>query len=52
MNLIVNLLQFILILAEEWSKISDDAKNLIRKMLTKDPTKRISASEAFNDPWI
>lgn len=27
----------IFIKAEEWSNISDDAKNLIRKMLTLDP---------------
>mmetsp|Transcript_701 Transcript_701/g.656 ORF Transcript_701/g.656 Transcript_701/m.656 type:complete len:138 (-) Transcript_701:315-728(-) len=37
---------------EEWSGISNEAKNLIKKMLTKDPTKRISAKEALNDPWI
>lgn len=28
----------------EWSKISEDAKDLLRKMLEKDPTKRISAN--------
>lgn len=38
--------------AEEWSKVSDEAKNLIKKMLTKDPAQRISAEEAYNDPWI
>ncbi|CAD8149985.1 unnamed protein product [Paramecium octaurelia] len=37
---------------EDWCKISDEAKNLIKKMLTKDYTLRISAQEAFNDPWI
>jgi calcium-dependent protein kinase len=29
--------------AEDWSKITEDAKNLIRKMLTKDYKQRISA---------
>lgn len=28
---------------EEWKTVSDDAKNLVKKMLTKDITKRISA---------
>ena len=28
---------------EDWDKISEDAKNLIRKMLTLDPKKRITA---------
>ncbi|CAD8061662.1 unnamed protein product [Paramecium primaurelia] len=37
---------------EDWNKISEEAKNLIKKMLTKDYTQRISAQEAFNDPWI
>lgn len=38
--------------AEDWGKISEDAKNLIKKMLEKDPNKRISAKDAYNDPWI
>ncbi|CAD8215479.1 unnamed protein product [Paramecium octaurelia] len=37
---------------EDWNTISDDAKNLINKMLTMDFSKRISAQEALNDPWI
>jgi calcium-dependent protein kinase len=37
---------------EEWAGISNDAKSLIKKMLQKDPKKRISAEEAFNDKWI
>lgn len=37
---------------EDWGKISEDAKNLIKKMLEKDPNKRISAKDAYNDPWI
>jgi calcium-dependent protein kinase len=37
---------------EDWSKISEEAKNLIRKMLTRDPAKRVSAKEALADPWV
>ena len=36
----------------EWAKISDDAKNLVKKMLTYDPADRISAREALNDKWL
>lgn len=35
-----------------WTQISPMAKVLIQKMLTKDYTKRIYASEALNDPWF
>jgi hypothetical protein len=41
LNLIVKL--HILVLAEEWSQVSDDAKNLIKRMLTYDPERRISS---------
>mmetsp|Transcript_77511 Transcript_77511/g.107679 ORF Transcript_77511/g.107679 Transcript_77511/m.107679 type:complete len:446 (+) Transcript_77511:86-1423(+) len=37
---------------EEWSGVSNDAKKLIKRMLTVDPTKRPSAQEALNDNWI
>ena len=36
----------------EWDEISDEAKNLIRRCLTKDIDKRISAGEALQHPWI
>ena len=52
MNLIVFSFNNIIGKAEEWSNITDDAKNLIRKMLTLDPQSRISAKDAYNDPWI
>jgi len=35
-----------------WSKVTKNAKDLISKMLEKDPFKRISADEALNHPWI
>jgi calcium-dependent protein kinase len=37
---------------KEWSSISTEAKSLIMKMLTKNPSKRPSAAEVFADPWV
>ncbi|KAG2173431.1 hypothetical protein INT44_008783 [Umbelopsis vinacea] len=37
---------------EYWSDISDAAKDLIDKMLTFNPSKRITASQALKHPWI
>ena len=39
-------------LDEEWDIISNDAKDLIKKLLIKDPNKRYSAKEALAHPWI
>lgn len=36
----------------EWENISDDAKDLIKKLLEKDPDKRLKAKDAFLHPWI
>uniref|UniRef100_A0A804ISI5 non-specific serine/threonine protein kinase n=3 Tax=Musa acuminata TaxID=4641 RepID=A0A804ISI5_MUSAM len=38
--------------SQPWPKISRGAKNLIRKMLTKDPKRRITAAQALEDPWL
>ena len=35
-----------------WDKISDEAKDLIKKMLTYDIEKRISAEEVLKHPWF
>ncbi|KAF5455899.1 hypothetical protein F2P56_025428 [Juglans regia] len=35
-----------------WPSISESAKDLIRKMLERDPTKRITAHEVLCHPWI
>jgi calcium/calmodulin-dependent protein kinase I len=35
-----------------WSHVSDDAKDLISRMLTVDPEKRITAEEALCSNWI
>jgi len=37
---------------EYWGTISSDAKGLICLLLTKDPAKRITASEALENKWI
>ena len=37
---------------KDWLCVSDSAKDLICKMLTKDPRRRISAAEAYMHPWI
>lgn len=36
----------------EWSKVSEDAKDLISHLLVKDPRKRYSAEEVLQHPWI
>lgn len=38
--------------SEEWSSVSEDAKNLVRGMLSKDPTKRLTADECLTHPWL
>ncbi|KAH0680672.1 hypothetical protein KY284_021757 [Solanum tuberosum] len=35
-----------------WPSISTSAKDLVRKMLTMDPKKRITADEALQHPWL
>jgi calcium-dependent protein kinase len=37
---------------KEFDKISREAKDLIKKMLTYDPLKRISALECLDHPWF
>ncbi|XP_034937344.1 calcium/calmodulin-dependent protein kinase type II alpha chain isoform X2 [Chelonus insularis] len=36
----------------EWDTVTPEARNLINQMLTVNPTKRITASEALRHPWI
>ncbi|CAO1437808.1 unnamed protein product [Diamesa serratosioi] len=36
----------------EWDTVTPEAKNLINQMLTVNPYKRITASEALKHPWI
>jgi len=37
---------------EHWDKVSPEAKDLVKKFLHKDPSKRISLAEASHHPWI
>lgn len=38
--------------SEPWPSISENAKDLVRKMLSRDPKKRITAHEVLRHPWI
>ena len=38
--------------APEWEDVSQTGKNLVRRMLQVDPRRRISAEEAYSDPWV
>jgi serine/threonine protein kinase len=37
---------------EPFNFVSDEAKDLISHLLVKDVTKRFTAADAFNHPWI
>ncbi|XP_047329805.1 calcium-dependent protein kinase 20-like [Impatiens glandulifera] len=39
-------------ISEPWPSISDGAKDLVRKMLIRDPKKRLTAHEVLCHPWI
>uniref|UniRef100_A0A183AUV3 Protein kinase domain-containing protein n=1 Tax=Echinostoma caproni TaxID=27848 RepID=A0A183AUV3_9TREM len=36
----------------EWSSLSDMAKDLVRRMLDPEPTKRYTASQVVRHPWV
>ncbi|XP_015883702.3 calcium-dependent protein kinase 2 [Ziziphus jujuba] len=38
--------------SQPWPSISDSAKDLVRKMLTQDPKKRITPAEVLEHPWL
>ena len=35
-----------------WDEVSEDAKNLIRHLLVKDPKERYTAKQCLEDPWV
>jgi len=37
---------------EPWPTISNSAKDLVRKMLTQDPKKRLTSAQVLEHPWI
>ena len=37
---------------EEWADISEDGKDFVKKLMTFDPRKRLSAREALDHKWI
>lgn len=38
--------------AKIWDNISDEAKDLVKKMLTQDQNDRLTAREALQHPWL
>lgn len=38
--------------SEDWNDVSEDAKNLVRGMLCKDPKKRLTADECLKHSWL
>ena len=37
---------------EVWNQVSDDAKDIIHKLLERSADIRLTAQEAFDHPWI
>ncbi|KAK9125319.1 hypothetical protein Scep_014165 [Stephania cephalantha] len=37
---------------DPWPKVSDNAKDLVKKMLNPDPRRRLSAQEVLDHPWL
>ncbi|TKY53337.1 Calcium-dependent protein kinase 8 [Spatholobus suberectus] len=37
---------------EPWPKVSDNAKDLVKKMLDRDPKSRLTAQEVLDHPWL
>ena len=37
---------------EGWSHVSEDAKDLVKKLLVTDPSKRMTSREAMASPWM
>lgn len=35
-----------------WKNVSKEAQNLIKKLLVKDPKKRMTCDQMLQDPWI
>ncbi|KAK8638348.1 hypothetical protein V6N13_136779 [Hibiscus sabdariffa] len=38
--------------SQPWPSISDSAKDLVRRMLTQDPKRRITSTQVLEHPWI
>lgn len=37
---------------DHWKKVGEKAKDLLKKLLEKDPNRRLSAADALNHPWF
>lgn len=38
--------------SDAWDEVSDEAKDLVKKLLTYDPKKRLSCAQALKHPWF
>ncbi|WCJ34139.1 Calcium-dependent protein kinase family protein [Euphorbia peplus] len=38
--------------SDPWPNVSESAKDLVRKMLVRDPTKRLTAHDVLSHPWV
>ncbi|XP_073034206.1 calcium-dependent protein kinase 26-like [Primulina eburnea] len=38
--------------SDPWPKISDSAKDLVKKMLVRDPKRRLTAHQVLSHPWV
>ena len=38
--------------APTWENVSEEAKDVIRKLLVADPSKRMTPTEFLNHPWV
>ena len=37
---------------KDWESVSSNAKDFLRKVLTKDPKERLTCEEALSHPWL
>ena len=49
---IINCIQIVQMRAKIWDNISDEAKDLVMKMLAHDQNERLTAHEALQHPWL
>lgn len=51
-NIVLTCINVLQMRAKIWDNISDEAKDLVKKMLTQDQNDRLTAREALQHPWL